>query len=395
MSNLKDVIAGRAYGKGVQESDRAGFSIPAGVNRIVVRASRDAWDAMNGAGVLESTGTTDPFTKQDLKHGGNDLEAVRAYLWLSYDGGNTWFSGGMMGAGGGNHIFRNGSLALESTMAFWVPDPGNALRMARVTLEIRKACRTKVDVDLLTLPDPGFVYADDHHSVAINASSAGASGNALFTIGTGTITPGGTNRLLFISGVNAGSSGRTVDFLWNGAAITAEFWDIQAQSFFGAAAAYLLNPAASAAAGSMTITGNVGQDDIGAGALACDGVDQVTPVGTPVTANGASGASSVTVSSAVGDAVIDTGYVYDTGITANQSQTARYSQTNINAETAFACGSKVGAASVTMGYAAAANGVYILGAVNIKAAAGGGGGGGGPFPHFTRRAMLGGMQALG
>jgi hypothetical protein len=101
------------------------------------------------------------------------------------------------------------------------------------------------------------------------------------------------------------------------------------------------------------------------GVTSFTGVNQTTPLGTCVVANGDPGPATVTVSSAAGELVFDT-IASDENVTANASQSVLWDVTT----PANGGGStKAGASSVTMTWSAGSTG-WAIGAVPIKPASG-------------------------
>ena len=105
-----------------------------------------------------------------------------------------------------------------------------------------------------------------------------------------------------------------------------------------------------------------------AGATSFSGVSQGTPFGTPVTVEGSGGASSVTVSSAANEVVLDVVAFRDrTGGSENSGQTARWTNTNGSGSSDAWGGSSTepGAASVTMGWTSSGAGAGEFSAIGV------------------------------
>src|SRR5512136_2166382 len=113
-----------------------------------------------------------------------------------------------------------------------------------------------------------------------------------------------------------------------------------------------------------------------AGGISYTGVDQTTPFGAAATAIGNGTAPTVTLSSAVGELVVDTAGIRQntTGnqtLTAGSGQTQRYndvSGTASNSNVRGAGSEKAGAASVTMSWTAASTGAWAIVAAPLKPA---------------------------
>jgi len=99
------------------------------------------------------------------------------------------------------------------------------------------------------------------------------------------------------------------------------------------------------------------------GVTSFTGVDQTTPLGTCVVANGDPGPASVTVSSAAGELVFDT-VASDENVTAYAGQTVLW---DVTTPANGGASTKPGAASVTMQWSAGSTG-WAIGAVPIKPA---------------------------
>jgi hypothetical protein len=124
------------------------------------------------------------------------------------------------------------------------------------------------------------------------------------------------------------------------------------------------------------------------GAVAYDGVDQSTPVGTAVVgATSSTTTHEAVVSAATNDLVCDVAYVGTDNITVGAGQTVRYDEDDfLSVFRSFGMSDEPGAASVTMSWttSGATDGTVI--AVPLKASAGGGGGSSVPvmFHHYRQ-----------
>lgn len=181
----------------------------------------------------------------------------------------------------------------------------------------------------------------------------------------------GTERFLFVgAGNSSGDLPANASVTYATIALTRP-WAIQAQSFYRNSGHYLVNPASGA--NTVAVTWENIEDELAAGAISFTGVDQTTPVGTSATANGASGVPTVDVSSESGGIVVDN--IYGNGSTATPTagtgQTRRWGEL-VAAGAAGAGSTEAGAATVTMSWADADWGEWIVGALPIKAAAAGG-----------------------
>lgn len=372
---FSEVLAGKDYAAGRYESIRTGILIPVDANKITVSFARDAWDTLGGSGDLRDfhlTGHTDPLTGKDVACGGLVTEVARGFLWVSLDGGATWSMAGMIGMAGGAHVHSLGHLVTASTLTTYLPVTGGD-RLIRVTMDVMKGVRTKADIEALAVVrNPTLkTTPDEHHSVAFEATSAGGQATAATSVGTGNVTPTGSDRVVFISGGNAaGGGGQAATWTWDGGAVTAENWDFQGATFYAQSAAYKTAPAAAAAAGTQTVGANA--DDLAAGAIAFSGVDQTTPFDTPVTeTNTGGGAPSLNVTTTTGDMVVNSitfGGVAT--LTAATDNTVRWEEENVAASNSYGGSTRTGNGTVATGYTETGGNGWLMGAVNINQSSG-------------------------
>ena len=130
----------------------------------------------------------------------------------------------------------------------------------------------------------------------------------------------------------------------------------------------LINPPSCTAAIIVTFNSNP-TSGIVVGVTTFTGVNQTTPLGTFVSANGTSTASNVTVSSSVGELVYDVSTYRNASMTAAAGQTEK-SNVNSTNEIYGGASSKPGASTVTMGWTGSGSQDWALGAVSIKPALG-------------------------
>lgn len=72
-------------------------------------------------------------------------ECFKAEIWMSLDGGTTWFVAIGFGTCGGDVPAPGGGFEPESNFEFPVPGVGNANRKAKGVLTILAACKTSFD----------------------------------------------------------------------------------------------------------------------------------------------------------------------------------------------------------------------------------------------------------
>ncbi|MGH9260916.1 MAG: hypothetical protein ACRD08_13630, partial [Acidimicrobiales bacterium] len=114
---------------------------------------------------------------------------------------------------------------------------------------------------------------------------------------------------------------------------------------------YLVNPPVGTA--NVTLTASASRN-LSGGAMTFTGVHQTTPVGTPDSVGGQSNSTSVTVSSATGEMVVDVVAQRDPStmgtLTVGPGQTERYRRDHTNTNMRIAGSTEAGAASVTMSW---------------------------------------------
>lgn len=211
---------------------------------------------------------------------------------------------------------------------------------------------------------------------AVGPSSAGAGGTNLTSPLTWSHTCAGSNRVLIV-GINWGpgslndSTFAITSVTYNGVAMTLVPSSLTHTNNINhgfCVMYYLVAPATGAnnVVVTWTNSGPNAGDGIGAGSLGFTGVNQTTPFSNLATAFGNSTATSVAVTSAVGNIVVD---VTATGsnITAN-GQTLGW-QNNVNQNSGGGCGAQQyanGAASVTLTYTHGSD-EWAIAAINLIA----------------------------
>jgi hypothetical protein len=116
----------------------------------------------------------------------------------------------------------------------------------------------------------------------------------------------------------------------------------------------------------VLVTMTASMDEITGIAFALKGVNQSTPIGTPVGAIGEGTAPSVAVSSATGELVIDAMVSYGQTYTVGAGQTRLAYQENAGDLSDISCSSEPGVASVTMSWTIAVSNYYGILAVPVK-----------------------------
>lgn len=175
-----------------------------------------------------------------------------------------------------------------------------------------------------TLERPAPILAKHHNSVAFDAVTEAFEEN-----GDGVIsvshTSSGSDRAVFIgSGVFAGSAGMA-SVTYGGSGCT-ELWDVLFDSDSVSSSGHYLagNPSGSQTVVATADTGSPAEHSVGI--VSMTGVDQSTPVGTPVTATGSADPSTVTVAAPASDSlVVDTVVRNGVSATVGANQTERFS----------------------------------------------------------------------
>lgn len=199
-------------------------------------------------------------------------------------------------------------------------------------------------------------------ALAFDAVTSGqANGGGPFTFSH---TTSGSNRVLVVGFViYAGGSFTVTGITYNGVAMTA----IPSSAITGTYAVGLyglIAPASGANTVSISVSGNV---EIGFGAMSFTGADQTTPFGTANTATGTSTTPSVTVSSASGEIVVDTGQIFHSGtLSVGGGQTSRWSSISTGGWVKHFGSTEPGDTSVTMSWSNTTSQDWALSAVPVK-----------------------------
>lgn len=209
-------------------------------------------------------------------------------------------------------------------------------------------------------------------SVTVDAVGPGSSGTSVGNSSTlsWTHVSSGSQRLIIVTAtLDIGTeAGRTLSATCDGVSMTS-FGVVHSNN---GAAGYvqmwrLVGQASGSNAIVITMTGTTSGVFILGGSVSFNGVDQTTPVGTPVTGFGGGTTASITVASATGNMVID-GIANGSSITSS-TQTNRW-KLNLNGNSGAgnaASSTAAGASSVTMQYAIT-NDIWAMIGVNVRAA---------------------------
>ena len=199
-------------------------------------------------------------------------------------------------------------------------------------------------------------------ALAFDAVTSGqANGAGPFTLSH---TTSGADRVLVVGVIIHAGAGITITSVtYNGVAMTvipsSTITGTYAVSLYG-----LIAPASGANTVSISISGNA---EIGFGAMSLTGADQTTPFGTANTATGTSTTPSVTVSSASGEIVVDTGQIFHSGtFSVGAGQTSRWSSFSTGGWVKHFGSTEPGDTSVTMSWSNTTSQGWALSAVPVK-----------------------------
>lgn len=200
-----------------------------------------------------------------------------------------------------------------------------------------------------------------------NQNSVQGTGTNSVTIPAFTV--GGTERFIF---VGVASSSPTANFttsvVRNGTENFTESWDVKnAGGNAHNSGHYFVNPGAGSFSIVVTYAGV--DDELVAGAISLNGVDQGSPVGTPQTAEGSSATASVSVTAADTDLVCDMAYGFATAITVGADQASRWEQEPISGFSAAGSSTQPGTADDVMSWTLS-SATWIIGAIPVHGATG-------------------------
>jgi len=206
-------------------------------------------------------------------------------------------------------------------------------------------------------------------AITVNSTSNGSVvDNATLTISH--ITVAGTNRhmLVAISGARTPAIVSTVTY--GGVALTFRIRRIEGDRNWTELWELTSEPVVQTA--NVVITTDVADDDLIAGVIVYDGVDQTTPLDTAVGAIGTDNAPTINVTSEVDDLVFDSVSANAAGtLVVGAGQTQRHLIAGGNGRTDGGSSDEVGAATVTMSWSFTVAANWSIVAVNINQAAAG------------------------
>lgn len=149
-----------------------------------------------------------------------------------------------------------------------------------------------------------------------------ASGAAVSSLSTPSITPAGSNRLLVgVAGITSASPGDYTDMTYASGQMTPKVNYGPFQSFFRLFCEYLIAP--STGGGVVTVTLSGSTETVFVAALAFSGVDQTTPTDTEVTGNSNDGLATLTITSTTNDMAMDATIGFGGTLTKTGSGTER------------------------------------------------------------------------
>lgn len=338
----------RVYATGKRES--TAMVVPVRDNRIrVVASNRGGWSDTGG-------------------------EVVRVVLWLSLDGGRTWFVWGRFGAQGGEVRRVDGTVCAESWFRWLIPKQRVA-RLVKVEFESKVSLDTEIAIetdDLGREPDA----SDPHGSVTFDSGGLG-SGSSVSSFSTASFTVGpNSNKALFAGCSFAGSGAGTLTSVkWN----TTETFDSPATASETSSAnlnsyvTRLLNPTATTSTVDVVLSASTA--NVHCYCWSLYDVDQTTPNDTATTGTDTSSPHDITHTGAANGKVIAICTLVRGGgltITADAGQTSRGEVEAGNS--AFDASEEDGAGSKTLTWTSSAAPMIasqIALTVNVAAAAGG------------------------
>jgi hypothetical protein len=349
-----------------------------GVIQLYSKDSAKAWeiltssgsDATHGTGRSATGGTTLPLAAGDVVVAvvASDTDATTAWTSPAITASGITFGAttSRLGAGGVATGNQCGLSIFEATVS-----SGSGTVAPVLTLSGGPSnCGPVAFIRLREVTPPAGQVVFD--AVGPSSAGAGAAGQASPLTWSHTCT--GADRLLLV-GVCFGATvvPTTVAATYNGVAMTELGSVLSNAGTAGQARLFaLLAPATGANTVSVTYSGGSGFNSIEAGSVSFAGVEQASlaaAVTGLVTATGNAANPSLAVTSQAGDMVVD--LHVNGGSAGTSTKTVRWLK-NVNASTGGGNGAQstaAGAASVTMGYTAAAEWYGILGA-NVVAASG-------------------------
>jgi hypothetical protein len=206
--------------------------------------------------------------------------------------------------------------------------------------------------------------------------SADVQASAVTSFDIPNVTVGaGLNSFMWVGvGTSAATVGTTTSVTRNngaGEAFTELFDTISGGTDCHLSGHYFTGPAAGT--GTITVVLSSADDEIGAGVVCLQGVDQGAPLGTLVQAQNTSvSPATVTASPSADDWIVDVVYVFATAITVGADQTSRNEEDGINGFSSFGQSTQLAASGGVMSWTFAGNVDWSIGAIPVQAAAGGG-----------------------
>jgi hypothetical protein len=185
-----------------------------------------------------------------------------------------------------------------------------------------------------------------------------------------TFATSGSDRAVFVgTGASSGSGVSCNSVVRGGSENFTELWDINVQSGMCNSGHYYKAPGTGTASVAVTFSGTA--DECCAHAVALNGVDQTTTIGTPNTANSAGGSpATITLGSPASTSwVWDNTYVAGSAIAVGADQDMRAEQENIGGFASGGVSTQLGSAGGTMSWSiTGGDGRWTIGAVEVLAA---------------------------
>lgn len=211
-----------------------------------------------------------------------------------------------------------------------------------------------------------LIPADALSQVQFVNASSGQSGTTTTSFSFSHTVSAGTDKILIVGAEIRSSADSFTSVTYNGVALT-KISGITGASDVRAELWYLINPPV----GTFSATLNASASrNLAGGAMSFTGVHQTAPVGTYAQTGGQGNATSVNVSSAPGEMVVDVVAQRDPGtletLTVGPLQTEQYRRDHTNTAMRIAGSTEPGASTVTMSWAFTGDPRYAQVAVPLK-----------------------------
>lgn len=207
---------------------------------------------------------------------GLDTEILRAYVFLTEDGGLSWYYYGAVGTPGDDpdRLFtRRGSRRLETTFRIPLPDERNDGRQVQVVAHAHERLSTQIVLETDRAARAPVFRRSLHNSLAFDATADAGAANAS-TVSTANITPANNRRAVFVAGGNEASTPAGFTSSSFGASGTTSIFN-DVSTYYRVHLGVVTGVSTTAAACTYTIAN--ADDGICVGGMAMSDVDQTTP----------------------------------------------------------------------------------------------------------------------